>query len=130
MPPTIAEYYRRAVEELKAEIESTKDDRVIGMPEDEWVNYLVAKWGMVAIQLDDSRGPEMVEVETERTLRGYDIYSDGGPGRVIRSTHVRVEVPVIPSDTIETIWKLKLAPNSFHLNASKPESIVSRIIIK
>jgi hypothetical protein len=30
---------------------------------------------------------------------------------------VRVEVPVVPSDTIDMIWKNKLAPNSFGMNA-------------
>lgn len=117
MPPTIGDYYRQAIEKLQAEIQATPDDGVIGMNPDEWVDYLVQKWGMVPIVLDEARQVEMSEVETERVLRGYDIYSDRGPGTVVRSTNVRVEVPVVPSDTIETIWKLKLAPNTFHMNA-------------
>jgi hypothetical protein len=116
MPPTIGDYYRQAIEKLQAEIQATPDDRVIGVNPDEWVDYLVQKWGMVPIVLDESRQVEMCEVESQHVLRGYDIYSDGGPGRVVRSTNVRVEVPATPSDTIEAIWKLKLAPNSFHLN--------------
>jgi hypothetical protein len=116
MPPTIGDYYRSAITDLEGEIQKTADDRVIGMNPDEWVDYLVKKWGMAPIQLDDERGHEMAEVETQRTLRGYDINSDSGRGTVIRSTEVRVEVFVIPSDTIDVIWKLKLAPNSFHLN--------------
>ena len=38
MPPTIGNYYRSAIEDLKAEIESTSDDRVIGMNPDEWTD--------------------------------------------------------------------------------------------
>jgi hypothetical protein len=46
---------------------------------------------------------------------GCDIYTDSGPGTVVRSTGVRVELPVVPSDTIDVIWREHLAPNSFHL---------------
>lgn len=116
MPPTISAYYRSVIEELQKEVVSTPDDKVIGMNPDEWVDYLVSKWGMEPIVLDDSRSVQMTEVESERTLRGYDIYSDMGPGTVTRSTAVRVEVPVIPSDTIKEIWRHGLAPNTFHMN--------------
>lgn len=113
MPPTISAYYRTVLEELVKEVESTPDDKVIGMNQDEWVDYLVSKWGMEPIVLDDSRGVKMTEVESRRTLRGYDIYSDQGNGTVIRSTAVQVEVPVIPSDTIKEIWRHGLAPNTY-----------------
>jgi hypothetical protein len=69
MPPTIGDYYREAIEQLKAEIEKTPDDRVIGMNPGEWVDYLVTKWGMVPIVLDDSRQAEMSEVKSERSTR-------------------------------------------------------------
>jgi hypothetical protein len=115
MPPTISAYYRTVIEELTKEVESTPDAKVIGMNPDEWVGYLVAKWGMEPIVLDDSRGVEMTEVESQRTLRAYDIDSDQEPGTVVRSTAVRVEVPVIPSDTINEIWRHGLAPNMCHL---------------
>jgi hypothetical protein len=116
MPPTIGQYYSQAIEGLKAEIESTPDDRAIGMNPDEWVEYLVTKWGMVPIVLDESRQEEMSEVTSERRLRGFDRFTDSAPGTLVRSTDVRVEVPVVTSDTIETIWNSHLAPNSFHVN--------------
>jgi hypothetical protein len=113
-PPTIGDYYRAAIEGLRKEVEATPDDRVIGMNIEEWASYLAARYGMQPIVLDGSRSPEMEEVEIERTLRGYDIYSDRGPGEVARSTAVRVQVPVVPSDTIKVIWDKGLAPNTFH----------------
>jgi hypothetical protein len=116
MPPTISAYYQAALEELQKEVEATTDDRVIGMNADEWIGYLVNKYQMEPIVMDASRGPQMEEVESERVLRGYDIYSDNGLGTVVRATNVRVEVPVIPSDTIKEIWKHGLAPNTFHMN--------------
>lgn len=121
MPPTISAYYRATIEELKAEVESTSDDRVLGMDLDEWVNYLVEKFRMEEIVLDDSRTDQMFEVEQERTLRGHDIYSDRMPGTVVRATAIRVEVPVIPSDTLREIWKHKLSPNMFSLVTAYPE---------
>lgn len=63
----------------------------------------------------------MVETEVERTLRGYDIYTDQMPGTVVRSAAIRVEVPVIPSDTLREIWKHKLSPNMFSLGTAYPE---------
>jgi hypothetical protein len=71
---------------------------------------------MESIVIDDSRQVAMTEVETEHTQRGYDIYSDRPPGNVIRSTAVRVDVPVVPSDTLKEIWRHSLAPNTFHMS--------------
>ncbi len=42
-PPTISDYYRAALEQLKQEVESTPDDRVLGMDVDQWIDYLVSK---------------------------------------------------------------------------------------
>lgn len=42
MPPTIGGYYRAAIDGAKKEIESTSDDRVIGMDAEEWIEYLRA----------------------------------------------------------------------------------------
>jgi hypothetical protein len=115
MMPTIGDYYRAAIQRLKEEVDSTPDDKVTGMNPDDWVEYLVNKYGMQPIVLDESREHRLVEVEQKRTLRGYDIYTDSGPGTVVRSTGVRVELPVVPSDSIDVIWREHLAPNSFHL---------------
>lgn len=114
-PPTISNYYRSVIDQLEKEVDSTSDDRVVGMNPDEWVDYLVNKWGMEPIVLDESRSVGLVEVETEHVQRGYDVYSDAGAGGVVRSTAVRVEVPVVPSDTIREIWRHGLSPNSFHM---------------
>lgn len=121
MPPTISDYYRAALEDVKKEVGSTPDDRVIGMEPEEWINYLVQKWGMEEIVLDDSREAGMTEVESEHRLRGYDIHTNQGPGTVVRSTAVRVEVPVMPSDTIQAIWKHELSPNTFSIATTYPE---------
>ena len=50
IPPTIADYYRAALEELREEVQSTTDDRAIGMDTERWVRYLVAKYGMEPIE--------------------------------------------------------------------------------
>jgi hypothetical protein len=115
MIPTIGDYHRAVMQRLKEEVDSTPDDQVIGMSPDDWVEYLVKKYGMEPIVLDESREHQLVEVEQERTLRRYDIYTDSEPGTVVRSPAVRVEVPVVPSDTIDRIWHEHLAPNTFHL---------------
>jgi hypothetical protein len=112
-PLTIADYYRAAIEDLKKKIESTPDDQVFGMDLDQWVDYLVETHAMSEIELDESRQPGMVEVEIEHKLPGYDIYSDRGLGQTVRSTRVRVEVPVVPSDTLQETWKHGLAPNQY-----------------
>jgi hypothetical protein len=116
-PPTVSDYYRNAIESLKAEIEKTPDDRVIGMNLEEWVDYLVRKYGMVPIVLDESRQEGMAEIQSERVQRGYNIYDDSGPGTVVRSTAVRVEVPVVATDTLDAIWHHKLAPNTYSMSA-------------
>ena len=46
MMPTIGDYYRAAIQRLKEEVDSTPDDKVTGMNPDDWVEYLVNKYGM------------------------------------------------------------------------------------
>jgi hypothetical protein len=70
MMPTIGDYYRAAIQRLKEEVDSTPDDKVTGMNPDDWVEYLVNKYGMQPIVLDESREHRLVEVEQKRTLRG------------------------------------------------------------
>jgi hypothetical protein len=114
-PPTVSDYYRAAVEDLKSKVESTPDDAVLGMDLDQWIDYLVETHAMEPIQIDESRTPAMVEEEVEYTLRGYDIYTDRAPGTRVKETRVRVDVPVVPSETLQEIWKHELAPNSFSM---------------
>ena len=111
-PPTISDHYRAALEQAKQELDSTSDDRVLGMDPDKWVDYLVEKFAMTAIELDEARASQLFEEEIEREIRGYDIYS-GRSGGTVRITNVKVTVPVVPSDTLREIWKHGLAPNSF-----------------
>lgn len=120
MPPTIGDYYRAAVDRAQAEIESTPDDKAIGMDPSEWIEYLIGKWGMLEIALDETRQVEMSEVEREHQLRGYDIWTNQGPGTVVRQAAVRVEVPVTPSHTLQVIWQQKLAPNTFSISHGYP----------
>ena len=121
MPPTIADYNRAVLNDLKTEVESTADNRVNGIEPEQWIAQLVQKWGMREILLDQSRDVEMIEVESERQLSAYDIYSDQGPGTVVRSTQVKVQVPVVPSDTIQAIWSHELSPNAFSHATAYPE---------
>ena len=40
---------------------------------------------MVPIEIDASRGEQLVEVEREHALRGYDIYTNRMPGSVVKT---------------------------------------------
>ena len=120
MRPTISHYYRSAIESAKKEVESTPDDRVLGMDGEEWVEYLTQKHGMFEISLDDSRPEEMSEVDREYRLRGHDFLTDRPPGTLVRETMVQIELPVQPSDTLQVIWQLKLSPNTFSLSHGYP----------
>jgi hypothetical protein len=114
-PPTISNYYHAALEDLRSKVESTPDDKVLGMDLDEWIQYLVQTHAMEPIQIDESRAEAMVEEEVEHALRGYDIYTDRAAGTRVKETRVRVEVPVVPSETLQEIWNHELAPNSFSM---------------
>ncbi|HEY1307287.1 MAG TPA: hypothetical protein VGF24_27215 [Vicinamibacterales bacterium] len=120
MPATINDYYRGATERMKKEVDDTPDAEVLGRDFDEWCAYLVAKWGMEPIELDASRGEQLVENEREQMLRGYDIYTGRGPGARVKSIDVRIEIPVVPSDTLEGIVHHHLATNSYSLVAAYP----------
>jgi hypothetical protein len=118
-PHTINDYYRSATESAKGEIEETADERVLGMEREDWIDYLVRKWGMTEIVLDESK-TELVEAEREYKLRGYDIYTDQGPGTTVRASAVRIEIATTPTDTIQVIWKHRLAPNTFSISHGYP----------
>ena len=120
MIPTISDYYRSAIEALKKEVEATADADVIGRDYDDWYAYLIDKHGMVPIEIDASRSEQLVEVEREHVLRGYDIYTDRMPGSVVKTNDVRIEVPVVPSDTLEVIVNEHLATNPFSISFGYP----------
>ncbi|TAJ79517.1 hypothetical protein EPO44_19270 [bacterium] len=89
-PPTIADYYRKALEGVRQEVQSTPDDRAIGTDIDEWVQYLVTKYAMEPIDAD--LGAMKME---ETTRNGYPA--------------VRVFVPVAMTDTFKVIAQNGLA---------------------
>lgn len=120
MPPTIGDYYRAVLEKMKGEVESTSDVDVLGWDYDDWRLYLEKKWGMEPIEFDGAREEQLVEVERERVQRGYDIYTDRMPGTVVKNTDVRLEIPVIPSDTIQAMVNHRLSPNTFSLSRAYP----------
>src|SRR6266481_3422717 len=121
LQPTISDYYRTALQHAMEEVESTPDDRLLGVDPDEWVDYLLAKFAMEPIAFDDARSQRMSEIEVEHTLRGYDIYTDAEAGTVIRKVAIRVEVPVLPTDTLGEIVHHGLSPNSFSLGTRYPD---------
>ena len=120
MIPTISDYYRAAIKALTKEVEATADADVIGRDYDDWYAYLIDKHGMVPIEIDASRGEQLVEVEREHVLRGYDIYTDRMPGSVVKTNDVRLEVPVVPTDTLEVIANQNLASSPFLLGSGYP----------
>ena len=118
--PTISDYYRAAIEALKNEVEATTDADVLGRDHDDWYAYLIEKHGMVPIEIDASRSEQLVEVEREHALRGYDIYTNRMPGSVVKTNDVRIEVPVVPSDTLEVIAREHLATNPYSIGFGYP----------
>jgi len=110
LPPRIADYYRAALDAMKAEIDSTPDDHVLGMDPAKCIEYVLEKYGMIEVVFNDA-AVELIEVDREYRQQGYDIYSDRGPGTLVRETAVRIQLPVEPSDTIQTIWAQRLAPS-------------------
>ena len=120
MPPTVSDYYRWAIEKLKEEVEATPDADVIGRDYDEWREYLERKWGMEPIEFDDSRGERPVEVERKRPLRGYDLYTNRMPSSVVKTNDVRLEIPVVPSETLQTIAQQEIATNPYSPTSGYP----------
>src|SRR5688500_17288296 len=112
-PPTIGDYYRVALDDLKKEVEATSDDKVLRMSLDAWIAYLERKYGMADIVLDSTREHVLVEVEQEFRRRGYE-------SAVSRVEAVRVDVPVEPSTTLEAIHQRRLAPNTISSSVTYP----------
>ncbi|MCI0459620.1 MAG: hypothetical protein L0Z62_21940 [Gemmataceae bacterium] len=84
MFPSIGDYYRAAMENLRREVGETSDATALGRDATEWVDYLVAKYGMEPIKAD------MAAIAMEETsYRGSPV--------------VLVKVPVEPSDTFDVI---------------------------
>ena len=111
MPPTIESYYRWAIKEIEQEVEATADANAAS---------LIDKYGMVPIKINTSREVQMVKVEREHVSRGYNIYTNQMPGSVVKTTDVRLEVPVVRSDTLEAIVTQKLAPMPYSLGVECP----------
>jgi hypothetical protein len=90
MAPTIYDYYERALENLKKEVNETADADVLGRDTNEWVLYLVQKYGMEPIEVD------LGVIRLEETVhRGF--------GALL------VLAPVTVTDTFEVIAESALA---------------------
>ena len=84
MFPTIGDYYRLAMDGIRKEVRETSDARALGLDATEWVDNLVAKYGMEPIKADLA------------AIRMEEISRRGSPA-------VLVTVPVEPSDTFDVI---------------------------
>jgi hypothetical protein len=54
------------------------------MERDDWVAYLINRFGMVEIVLDETRQIELSETKIVYRTQGYDISSDRPPGTMVR----------------------------------------------
>lgn len=91
---TISDYYWDALQAVRGEVESTADDRAIGMDADEWVQYLIKKYGMEPVEADFT-AMTIQEIENSRPLA------------------VLVSVPVEVTETFKRIASQCLAGESF-----------------
>jgi hypothetical protein len=99
MLPTIGDYYRGVLPALEQEVHGADDARALGMDAEEWAAYLVRKYGMDVIEFDPNREVEAVEVSTT-TRYGHQGF--------------RLDVPLIPSDTLEVIFTHGLVGQPFY----------------
>jgi len=87
MFPTISDYYRNARDAAHTEVESTPDGQAFGMDPEEWIAYLIRKYGMERVEIDPGNPIKMVET----AVRGYPA--------------VRVLQAMIWTDTLTVIAK-------------------------
>jgi hypothetical protein len=87
--PDIGDYYHKAEEPLRNEIKVTPDETVAGLDKEQWIAYLIEKYGMTLIEIDETRKPHLKEVEGSTVT-------------------VRYRLPVVPSETLELISGHKL----------------------
>jgi len=97
MPPgqaDIGDYYRSAIESIAREVASITEAQAINNNTEDWANQLREKWGMNLIEVDSSREEELEELHGEPRAQ------------------LRYKVPVIPTDTLDVIFKYSLGANS------------------
>jgi hypothetical protein len=90
--PTIADYYRYALDAARKEVFETPDERVVGMETEEWATYLITKYVMEPVEVEPGATMTMHETTSER---GYAAF--------------RVVLPVVWTDTLAVIAKEGLA---------------------
>jgi len=90
-PPTVADYYRVALDGVRKEVSNTPDDRALSLNPDEWCDYFIDKYEMEPITAD------IGAIAMEETT-----FNNGHPA-------ILVTVPVEPSDTFDVIAKEGLA---------------------
>lgn len=91
IPPTVGDYYLSALDALRREVQGTPDAQALGIDPEEWVSYLVQRYGM-----------EPVEVDPENPMRMVETSAHGFPA-------VRILQPVVWTDTLDIIAKQGLA---------------------
>ncbi len=109
--PSIYDYYRTRTDEISNEVRSQPDSYILSVNVDEYVSYLIDKYGLPEIVFDDSRTP------TIEKFRQTHPVSDFGETFYREFLYVRVSLPVVPNDKIRQA--LDLLPSTFSLSPPK-----------
>ncbi len=103
IPPNIGDYYRLALDAVRRELQGTPDAQALGMDPEEWVSYLVQRYGM-----------EPVEVDPENPMRMVETSVNGFPA-------VRVLQPMVWTETLNVIAGEGLAGQGAWLGFNYPD---------
>jgi len=115
--PSISDFFRVRFSSAKTEIAQQKDSYLVSVDFDEFIDYLMGKFGISPITIDPGRETSLEKIRkahTERTRWGEEVQRE--------ILFIRINVPIVHNSEVREIFEF--LPSSFSL--SMPEITVER----
>ena len=110
--PSIADFFRVRFSSAKTEIAQKSDGYLVSINFDEFIDYLISKFGILPITIDSERETSLEKIrKTQRMQNRLDEETQ------MDVLFVRINIPVVPNDEINHL--LEFLPSSFSLSMPK-----------
>jgi hypothetical protein len=115
--PLISDFFRARFSSAKVEINQQKESYLVSVDFDEFINYLMGKFGIPPIIIDSGRETSLEKIRKTRNERNR-----WGEEVQMESLFVRINIPIVHNNMVRDIFKF--LPSSFSL--SMPEITVEQ----
>lgn len=110
--PSISEFFRARFSSAKADIAHQSESYLVSVDFDEFIDYLMNKFGILPIMIDTGR-----ETSLEKIRKTHTTNNRLGEEIQLEAMYVRINIPILHNSEVREI--LEFLPSSFSLSMPK-----------